>query len=43
MAVEAGDVAPDFTLPAVDHPPVALRDVLGSGQNALLVFLRYLG
>jgi len=43
IALHVGDVAPGFTLPAVDHPAVALCDILAAGDNALLVFLRYLG
>lgn len=43
MALQVGEVAPEFTLPAVDGPPVSLREVLRAGDNALLVFLRYLG
>ncbi len=41
--LRVGDAAPAFTLPAVDRPPIALQDVLQAGENALLVFLRYLG
>ena len=37
------DAAPNFTLPALDGPPVTLSDVLEGGHSALLIFLRHLG
>ena len=43
MALKPGDIAPDFTLHTVDGQTVSLNDVLGSGRNVLLVFLRHLG
>ncbi len=41
--IPEGAQAPEFTLDQVDGQPVALKDVLGQGHHALLIFLRYLG
>jgi len=41
--VMPGNPAPDFALPAVDGQTVALSDLLRTGHNVLLVFLRHLG
>jgi peroxiredoxin len=38
-----GDRAPDFTLPSSNGQPVSLSEVLTSGHNVLLIFLRHLG
>lgn len=37
--VQAGDVAPDFTLVSLDGPPVTLSDFRGE-KNVVLVFYR---
>ena len=37
--VQDGDLAPDFTLPSLDGPPVTLSDARGE-QNVVLVFYR---
>jgi peroxiredoxin len=41
--LQTGARAPEFTLNQVQGGPVALSEVLGGGQHALLIFLRYLG
>ena len=41
--LNSGDIAPDFTLTTAGGQILSLFEVLQSGQNALLVFLRHLG
>ena len=36
-------VAPDFSLADLDGNLLSLKEILGDGQNVLLVFLRHLG
>jgi len=41
--LKSGDLAPEFTLAAVDGLPVSLSDLLAEVRPVLLVFLRHLG
>ena len=42
-SLRVGDEAPDFTLLKYDDGPVTLKEILGKGENVLIVFLRHLG
>lgn len=41
--LQAGDAAPDFTLPSVNGQPISLSSILSARNKVLLVFLRHLG
>lgn len=41
--LKTNNPAPDFTLHTVEGEPIRMSDVLNSGENVLLVFLRHLG
>jgi|GEM_PF-401049 peroxiredoxin len=41
--LKPGDAAPNFILQTVEGVPFSLNEILRSGQNVLLVFLRHLG
>ncbi len=43
MKLKPNTKAPDFTLTTVEGKQITLSEVLTSGQNVLLVFLRHLG
>lgn len=40
QALEVGQKAPDFTLPAQDGKPVKLADLLGKGPIAIFTFIQ---
>ncbi len=41
--LKPGDVAPNFILQTVEGASFSMQEILRSGQNVLLVFLRHLG
>jgi hypothetical protein len=43
MILKVGDLAPDVRPSDLEGHEVSLANYWGSGQNALLVFLRHLG
>ena len=43
MALNPGDIAPDFELYTPDGQSIRLSDTRREGQSILLVFLRHLG
>ncbi|MGB3903801.1 MAG: hypothetical protein WBB22_02675 [Anaerolineae bacterium] len=43
VALDPGDVAPDFALHTVEGQPISLSGTLRTGRSVLLVFLRHLG
>ncbi len=42
-ALKVGQSAPGFALHTVDGVPLSLAELIQSGDNVLLVFLRHLG
>lgn len=43
QALEVGQKAPDFTLPAPDGKPVKLGDLLGKGPVVIFTFIQAFG
>lgn len=43
MSLASNFIAPNVTLTTIDGPSISLAEMLGKGQNTLLVFLRHLG
>jgi peroxiredoxin Q/BCP len=43
QALQVGEKAPDFTLPAPDGKPVKLGDLLGKGPVVIFTFIQAFG